>query len=52
MANVTVGSPGQQVSLVIDTGSSDVFVLAKTADQCTQARLAAQDGPCVGGTCK
>jgi predicted aspartyl protease len=52
MANVTVGTPGQEISLVIDTGSSDVFVLSSTADQCTDAYLQQTYGPCSGGTCK
>lgn len=52
MADVTVGTPGQKFSLVIDTGSSDVFVLAKTADQCNNLRLQYSYGSCYGGTCE
>lgn len=50
--STAVGTPGQNITLVLDTGSSDVFVLASTADQCTNARLQREYGPCVGGTCK
>jgi hypothetical protein len=52
-ANVTVGTPPQPFSLDIDTGSSDVYILDKNADQCTSASV--QDsagGGCYGGTCK
>ncbi|ORY55283.1 aspartic peptidase domain-containing protein [Pseudomassariella vexata] len=33
-AEVEVGTPGQKVSLVIDTGSSDVWVIDSNADLC------------------
>ncbi len=40
MAKVTIG--GQAVSLAIDTGSSDVWTIAKTADLCNSAALQAK----------
>lgn len=49
MTDVTVGTPPQPISLVIDTGSSDTFVLADFADQCSDASTAYLHGPCVGG---
>jgi hypothetical protein len=50
LISTTVGTPGQAINLVIDTGSSDVFVLSNTANQCTNRRLEYENGPCVGGT--
>lgn len=52
LATVKVGTPAQTISLVLDTGSSDIFLLANTADQCTQPNIADMYGPCIGGTCK
>lgn len=52
MADVMVGTPGQPISLVLDTGSSDVFVLANTADECTNPRIQSLYGGCTGGTCR
>jgi hypothetical protein len=52
-ATVTVGTPAQTFSLDIDTGSSDVYIIATNADQCTSASV--QDsagGGCFGGTCQ
>jgi Eukaryotic aspartyl protease len=51
MANVTIGTPGQQLSLVIVTGSADTIVLASTAYECNQKTWPDGDGPCYGGTC-
>jgi hypothetical protein len=51
MANVTVGTPGQQLSLVIENGSSDTIVLAANAYECTQKSWTIGNGPCFGGTC-
>lgn len=52
MATVSVGTPGQQQSLAIDTGSSDVWVLDVSADACTDPSIQeqAEDG-CIT-TCK
>ncbi|CAK7231756.1 hypothetical protein SCUCBS95973_008023 [Sporothrix curviconia] len=38
-ASVEVGSPGQTQVLVIDTGSSDIWVVASDADLCTSSYL-------------
>ncbi|TAQ88566.1 hypothetical protein B7494_g3109 [Chlorociboria aeruginascens] len=43
-AAVTVGTPAQSLILAIDTGSSDVWMLANTADLCTSPELENQDG--------
>jgi hypothetical protein len=51
IANVKVGSPGQELLLLIDTGSSDTFVLAINDDQCTDSDVMSIYGPCFGGTC-
>ncbi len=51
LVNVNVGTPGQTVSLIIDTGSSDTFVLAQIDDRCNDPGLIDNYGPCIGGTC-
>lgn len=48
-ANVTVGTPGQALSLQIDTGSSDVWMTSSSADFCQGSSSYYQD-PCLGGT--
>jgi hypothetical protein len=50
MANVTIGTPAQPVSLVIETWG-DTIVLAATAYECNQKSWTDGDGPCYGGTC-
>jgi hypothetical protein len=51
LVEVNVGTPGQVLSLIIDTGSSDTFVLAKTDDQCNDPVISYTYGACIGGTC-
>jgi len=36
--NVSVGTPGQQVTMILDTGSSDAWVLSPQADLCTSVK--------------
>lgn len=43
-ATCTVGSPGQDVILQLDTGSSDVWMPASTAEVC-------KEGACTLGSC-
>jgi hypothetical protein len=45
-ANVTAGTPAQDLSLQIDTGSSDVWLPSSTA------RLCRSRSGCEGGSCK
>lgn len=42
IAKVSVGTPPQEITLAIDTGSSDVWLMSSTADLCTSAALQAQ----------
>ena len=48
-AQVAVGTPPQDVTLVLDTGSSDTWVLDRNADLCVsrQAQEAAGVGGCI-----
>lgn len=41
-----VGSPGQKLSFLLDTGSSDTWVNSVDADVCNSARLQANYGYC------
>lgn len=45
-ANVTAGTPPQELSLQIDTGSSDVWLPSSTAQLCNMRR------GCEGGSCR
>ncbi len=51
-ADVSIGTPPQPVSLILDTGSSDVWVLDSNANLCTSTRLQeALGGGCIA-TCE
>lgn len=50
--DVNVGTPPQPQTLVLDTGSSDVWVLAYNADLCTSAKLQQYYGDSCGQTCE
>lgn len=43
--NVTIGTPPQDIRLIVDTGSSDIWTVASEAEICS-----APEG-CPGGTC-
>lgn len=53
LIDVEIGTPGQPISLVVDTGSSDVFALSTNADLCNSLRLQVEYGvDCSGGQCE
>ncbi|KAJ0123276.1 acid protease [Diaporthe amygdali] len=49
-ASVSVGTPGQDIDMVLDTGSSDAFIIASDADLCVSPRLQLQDQTSCGQT--
>ena len=51
MANVTVGTPGQSIALLIENYWSETIVLAATANGCNPENWPNGSGPCSGGTC-
>ncbi|KAH8769539.1 aspartic peptidase domain-containing protein [Hyaloscypha finlandica] len=46
IATAKVGTPAQTVTFLIDTGSSDVWMLAASSDLCTTPSLQSQTGGC------
>lgn len=51
-ATVSVGTPAQDVQLVLDTGSSDAWVVASDASLCTEKKLQVYYGETCGATCE
>lgn len=48
--NVTVGTPPQTLTLGVDTGSTNTWVLSNTADFCVNKSLQTRERTCAGGT--
>ncbi|KAI1320434.1 aspartic peptidase domain-containing protein [Xylariaceae sp. FL0255] len=46
-ATVSLGTPAQSATLVLDTGSSDVWVLASSSDICSSEMLQQEYGSCI-----
>ena len=46
-AEFQVGTPGQKLGFLLDTGSSDTWVNSVDSDLCSSARLQAQNGYCM-----
>lgn len=51
-ASVSVGTPGQDIDMILDTGSSDAFVVASGADLCGSPRLQLIYQTSCGQTCE
>ena len=51
-ANISLGTPPQPQLLIVDTGSSDTWVVASDADLCTSKRLQATYSDSCGETCE
>lgn len=51
-ASVSVGTPAQNLTMVLDTGSSDAWVIAADADLCTRRLLQKEYDETCGATCE
>lgn len=51
-ASVSVGTPGQDIDMILDTGSSDAFIVAAGADLCESPRLQLIYQTSCGQTCE
>lgn len=51
--NITVGTPPQPLSVILDTGSSDLWLLSTDTDLCNDPALQKNlNEDCYGGVCK
>lgn len=51
-ASVSVGTPGQDIDMILDTGSSDAFIVAAGADLCESSGVQPFDQTECGQTCE